>query len=77
MAQTGIEPAAFRFVAQCPKTNAAPRVPLGFVKMLCKYIYLLITEGEYSQKHNLFRKDGIFYNLNYMFRPLLAIFRFL
>ena len=34
-----------------------------------------LIKGEFSQKHNLFRTDGIFCNWNYMFRPLLAIFR--
>ena len=36
-----------------------------------------LIKGEFSQKHNLFGTDGIFCNWNYMFRPLLAIFRFL
>ena len=38
---------------------------------------ILVIIGEFSQKHNLFGTDGIFCNWNYMFRPLLAIFRFL
>ena len=36
----------------------------------------VLFKGEFSQKHNLFRTDGIFCNWNYMFRPLLAIFRY-
>jgi len=41
----------------------------------CHFSVVLI-KGEFSQKHNLFRTDGIVCNWNYMFRLLLAIFRF-
>ena len=42
-----------------------------------KHKLVTIINGEFCHKHNLFRTDGIFCNWNYMFRPLLAIFRFL
>jgi len=60
---------------------------IGFYLRILMFSLVLITvslfhcskpiKGEFNQKHNLFRTDSIFWNWNYMFRPLLAIFRFL
>ena len=67
-------------------TDRPPRTlveSVSTISCIYSYIYIYIVcspeliKGEFSQKHNLFRTDGTFCNWNYMFRPLLAIFRFL
>jgi len=67
---------AYTFMLGTRVTNLQLIYLRNMVFALCLYtsrIHILIKE-EFSQKHNLFRTDGIFCNWNYMFRPLLAIF---